>query len=262
MVKVLGKTIPPPEVYSPEILEAIERPSERSGDVYGWDIWHCYELSWLVDKAMVTWVGVLDIPASSSLTIESKSLKLYLNSLNNHSFQSNREATDTIERDLMGAIGMPVSMAIFSPNELWSITKQVTATNLPEYRRNGQVGSKNKREIKISEGQEKKVGEQLISHDLRSLCPVTGQPDWATLWISYTGAALDHNSVAGYLDGYAFYRTFHEAFVDQIFADLNQASSPEYLQVVAFFQRRGGIDITPWRCSEPIESNPLRLDRQ
>ena len=105
------------------------------------------------------------------------------------------------------------------------------------------------------------VSEHLVSHSLRSLCPVTGQPDWGSLSIRYTGEAIDHDSVSTYLSGYRSHQGFHEQCVDQIFADL-LTLTPESLQVAGFYQRRGGIDITPWRSTEPLAANPQRLGRQ
>jgi len=101
----------------------------------------------------------------------------------------------------------------------------------------------------------------LVSHGLRSLCPVTGQPDWGSLSISYTGAEIDHHALATYLSGYRSHQGFHEQCVEQIFCDL-LTLDPDALQVVAFYQRRGGIDITPWRSTEACPVNPQRLGRQ
>ena len=105
------------------------------------------------------------------------------------------------------------------------------------------------------------MAEHLVSHSLRSLCPVTAQPDWGSLSIRYSGKAIDHESVSAYLTGYRSHQGFHEQCVDQIFADL-LALKPDSLQVVGFYQRRGGIDITPWRSTEPLAANPQRLGRQ
>ena len=105
------------------------------------------------------------------------------------------------------------------------------------------------------------LSEQLISHSLRSLCPVTSQPDWGSLFIEYTGQQIDHDSVARYLSGYREHQGFHEQCLEQIFTDL-MALPIDKLVVAAFYQRRGGIDITPWRSSEPLPMSPQRLGRQ
>ena len=95
------------------------------------------------------------------------------------------------------------------------------------------------------------MSEHLISHSLRSLCPVTAQPDWGSLSIRYTGQPIDHASVSAYLSAYRSHQGFHEQCVDQIYTDL-MTLAPASLQVVAFYQRRGGVDITPWRSTEPL----------
>ena len=51
--------------------------------------------------------------------------------------------------------------------------------------------------------------EKLYSHLLRSLCPVTGQPDWATVWIHYRGHAIEHNSLLAYIIAYRQHQEFH-----------------------------------------------------
>ena len=112
-----------------------------------------------------------------------------------------------------------------------------------------------------SPGKGNVVSEHLVSHSLRSLCPVTAQPDWGRLSIRYTGKAIDHESVSTYLSGYRSHQGFHEQCVDQIYKDL-LALKPDSLQIVGFYQRRGGIDITPWRSTEPLAASPQRLGRQ
>ncbi len=105
------------------------------------------------------------------------------------------------------------------------------------------------------------VSQHLVSHSLRSLCPVTAQPDWASLSIRYSGREMDRRSLSRYLSGYRNHQGFHEQCVEQIFSDL-MILEPDSLQVAAFYQRRGGIDITPWRSSVPLAVTPQRLGRQ
>ena len=105
------------------------------------------------------------------------------------------------------------------------------------------------------------VSEHLVSHSLRSLCPVTAQPDWGSLSIRYSGREIDRGSLSQYLSGYRNHQGFHEQCVEQIFSDL-MTLAPDSLQVAAFYQRRGGIDITPWRSSVPLAMTPQRLGRQ
>jgi len=94
MVGVLGQKVAAPESYAPDVLERIARPSASEITRLGWDIWHAYELSWCVEDSAVHWVGWFGIPADSPATVESKSLKLYLNSLNHHRFSHHSEALE------------------------------------------------------------------------------------------------------------------------------------------------------------------------
>ena len=100
MAGVLGQTVAAPSVYTSAILERIERVPPRGHVGFGWDVWHCYELSWCVKGAVESWVGVLGIPADSPATVESKSLKLYLNSLNHHDFESVPHAVSVVTEDV------------------------------------------------------------------------------------------------------------------------------------------------------------------
>ena len=261
MAGVLGETVAAPESYAPEVLEPITRTEPIVGVNYGWDIWHAYELSWVVAGAISHAVGWLAIPAGSPATVESKSLKLYLNSLNHQSFVSDDAAVDTIIRDVSTCIGAPVSLECLPVSALARITEELTGVNLPPCTVDQGLERISAESLTHSPGKGNVMSEHLISHSLRSLCPVTAQPDWGSLSIRYSGKPLDHASVSRYLSGYRSHQGFHEQCVEQIYADL-MTMEPESLEVAAFYQRRGGIDITPWRGSEPLSPNPQRLGRQ
>ena len=261
MVGVLGQTVAAPERYAPEALEPIHRQKSIATVCFGWDIWHAYELSWCIGDEACHWVGWLAIPAESPATVESKSLKLYLNSLNFHSFDDHQEALNTICDDISACVGAPVSLECLSVAELSGITEELDGVNLPACTAHREIEAINADSLTHSSGKGNVVSEHLVSHSLRSLCPVTAQPDWGSLSIRYTGKAVDRESVSTYLSGYRSHQGFHEQCVDQIFADL-LTLKPDSLQVAGFYQRRGGIDITPWRSTEPLVANPQRLGRQ
>ena len=107
--------------------------------------------------------------------------------------------------------------------------------------------------------EEKTVEETLSTDQLRSLCPVTGQPDHATVVIRYRGRAWDHEALYRYLLSYRLHRGFHEQCCEQIFHDLMTKLSPETLEVRCLFTRRGGIDISPFRSTDRDE--PERIWR-
>ena len=261
MAGVLGQTVAAPELYAPEVLEPIHRQKSIATVCFGWDIWHAYELSWCIGDEACHWVGWLAIPAESPATVESKSLKLYLNSLNFHSFGDHQEALNTICDDISACVGTPVSLECLPVAGLSGITEELDGVNLPACTAHREIEAINADSLTHSSGKGNVVSEHLVSHSLRSLCPVTAQPDWGSLSIRYTGKAVDRESVSAYLSGYRSHQGFHEQCVDQIFADL-LTLKPDSLQVAGFYQRRGGIDITPWRSTEPLAANPQRLGRQ
>jgi 7-cyano-7-deazaguanine reductase len=106
------------------------------------------------------------------------------------------------------------------------------------------------------------VEESLHSHLLKSNCPVTGQPDWGSVWVQYRGAALDHASVLAYLVSFRQHADFHEQCVERIFLDLQRLLAPQHLTVAARYVRRGGLDINPYRSTAPITPDNRRLVRQ
>ena len=267
MAGVLGQPTPAPRHYSPEILVPIPRAGQRALlgidavlPFAGMDVWHLYELSWLDGEGRpVNHAGVLTIPASSASTVESKSLKLYLNSLNFHRFDNVDAAVTTICRDVSARCGSSVTLTLLAPHGLASITGELDAelidtTEVPDSDRERALGAL-------------RTGGAVVeatwqSHSLRSLCPVTGQPDWASLAIRYRGPRADRAVLFAYLLGYREHQDFHEHCVERIYVDLFTALQPEYLAVTAYYLRRGGIDITPWRYSHDAPPWPSRLGRQ
>ena len=91
-----------------------------------------------------------------------------------------------------------------------------------------------------------------VTRLFRSLCPITGQPDWASVRVAYRGPAIDPRRLLRYLLSYRGHGGFHEACVEQIFVDLRRRCAAERLTVQACFTRRGGIDINPWRSTEDV----------
>jgi 7-cyano-7-deazaguanine reductase len=106
------------------------------------------------------------------------------------------------------------------------------------------------------------VSEVLTSHLFRSLCPVTAQPDWASLSIGYTGKAIDHEGLLKYLVSYRGHQAFHETTIERIYGDIWGICEPQSLVVSGRFLRRGGLDISPTRSSVPLPVDHRRLSRQ
>jgi len=267
MARVLGERVAAPKSYAPEVLEPIARamgraklPTFDATQCFGADVWHCYELSWLGPEGRPdSCVAILTIPSDTSQTVESKSLKLYLHSLNFKVFESRERLVATISQDLAAVLGAVPDLQLVDHNHLTSMTHKVVGRSIDtEVVRSSPSGSPSPR---CAAGGES-VTEVWYSHNLRSLCPVTGQPDWATLVLDYSGQVWEISTIADYLLSFREHQEFHEQCVERIFSDLMACCEPAKLTVSAFYQRRGGIDITPWRSNQPLATPRWRLDRQ
>ena len=215
----------------------------------GFDIWTAFELSWLNDKGK-PFVAMADIiiPCESQHIIESKSFKLYLNSFNNSQFTSPKIVEETLTRDLSNAAGLPVTVnLLFDPiGEISRFTGiclddlDITCT---QYTVNPQL-------LAVSAGHSQHT--KVYSHLLKSNCLVTGQPDWGSIQITYTGPTIDPASLLQYLVSYRNHNEFHEQCVERIFMDIKTHCRPEELTVYARYTRRGGLDINPIRSTHAI----------
>ena len=265
---LLGRQTPVVDEYSPQLLFPIPRTQGRGNlgldsamPMAGADLWHAYEMSWLdTNGKPVVRVGRFTMPSSSPNMVESKSFKLYLNSLNNTRFDSEAALRAIIERDLASIIGADLCLELLDP----------AAPELAGASLDGEC--LDALDVTISHAQPsadmlvvnsvQRVEERLYSHLLRSLCPVTGQPDWATVWLHYRGHALDHAALLTYLIAYRQHQEFHEQCVERMFQDLYHRCSPEFLHIQAFYTRRGGLDINPFRSTDPGAAPLPRLNRQ
>ena len=264
---LLGRHTPVVDRYAPELLYAIPRLEGRQAlgldknlPFEGVDVWHAWELSWLdSSERPQTRIGRFTIPASSPNLVESKSFKLYLNSLNNVVFDDDAAALACIARDVGAVAGAPVSVVVFTPDDPAMHPAAPTGICI-----DNSAGRWPRREpesamLRVTGPA---VEEQLYSHSLRSLCPVTGQPDWATLWLHYRGPGLEHGSLLSYLLAYREHRGFHEQCVEQIFRDIRRQVQPDFLHLQAFYTRRGGLDINPYRSTGGGSPPWWRLTRQ
>lgn len=267
----LGKTSEYVSSYTPSLLFPISRTakwaelglSAETLPYRGVDIWNCYELSWLTPAGKpVVAIGEFSIPADSPNIIESKSFKLYLNSLNQSAFDSREALRAVLEKDLSAAAGAPVGVRLRSLDE-------VAEEGI------GRLPGRCIDELDIAvDGYEQPrlellccdagriVEEQLYSHLLKSNCPVTGQPDWGTLVVDYRGPALDPASLLAYLVSFRQHQDFHEQCVERIFLDLQRLLRPQALSVYARYVRRGGLDINPYRSLAEVAPDNRRLVRQ
>lgn len=265
----LGKSSEYPERYSPEVLFPVARADNRHriGLVdgrwpwFGEDLWQAWEVSWLRPSGVpaVAWIE-FRVPAASPSLIESKSWKLYLNSLNQEVFSSPEQMLAVVEKDLSSACGAAVHARLHSVDESAMAYGRPDGFELIDDEPVEGVGYEYSAEWLTAEGPV--VTEKLYSHLLKSNCPVTGQPDWGTLTIEYTGPALSRSGLLRYVVGFRQKQDFHEHCVETVFTDIMSRCKPESLTVCARYTRRGGLDINPWRSTEPGSAPSVRLIRQ
>ena len=275
---ILGQSTHYPKTYAPDMLYPIPRALGRAklalpADALsiGMDWWQVFEMSWLNSHG-ISQVAMarLAIPATSNYIVESKSLKLYFNSLNFTEFDNQQAVKATVEKDLSACLKTDVTLEIFEVN---------IANSLPISAPQGDcidnaLDSSDKKIAIVSDvdpssltvahqGAADSQLQILHSHLLRSNCPVTNQPDWGTLEIQIDSQPIDRAGLLEYILSFRQHNGFHEQCVEQIFSDLTQVFAPKKLMVRAWYTRRGGIDINPCRVSDiSLLPPPSRLNRQ
>ncbi|MEX0729731.1 MAG: NADPH-dependent 7-cyano-7-deazaguanine reductase QueF [Aquisalimonadaceae bacterium] len=251
----LGKAVAYDSPYDPGLLFAIARSESRERLGFGaalpfsgCDIWNAWEVSWLdaAGKPAVAW-GEFRVPAETPNIIESKSLKLYLNSLNQERLGSLEAVKAVVERDLSAVAGAPVIVNL-TPPERWPDRLRVPEgrclDDLPVVIRHYHPEPA----LLVASGEEV-VEECLYSNLLRSLCPVTGQPDWGGIMLRYRGPAIDCAGLLAYIVSFRQHQDFHEQCAERMFRDIMERCRPEALTIHARYLRRGGLDINPFRTN-------------
>ena len=249
---LLGREVAYPRHYDPSLLFPIPRAAARAElglgaglPFDGVDRWHAYELSWLDanGKPHVA-TATIAVPAASPNLVESKSLKLYLNSYNATRFDDAEAVRARIAADLARSAGADVRVEF----------------GLPPFAADDDAASIDALEVAIdrygppdatllaADG-DAPVEETLRSDLLKSNCPVTGQPDWAGVRIAYRGPRIDRAGLLRYLVSFRDHAEFHEQCVERIFVDVLARCRPRALSVEARYTRRGGLDINPWRAT-------------
>lgn len=267
----LGKSSEYIASYTPSLLFPIPRAAKwaelgltaETLPYHGVDVWNCFELSWLLPSGKpVVAMGEFAIPSDSPNIIESKSFKLYLNSLNQTVFSDWDQLQAVLVKDLSAAAGKPVAVRVRS---LADVTAEGVVLVPGDCIDDLDVAISNYEQpapdLLRCDGS-LVVEETLYSNLLKSNCPVTGQPDWGTVVVQYRGPALDRGSLLAYLVSFRQHADFHEQCVERIFLDLKGLLKPESLTVYARYVRRGGLDINPYRSTEVIAPSNQRLVRQ
>jgi 7-cyano-7-deazaguanine reductase len=269
-IKHLGQQSAYISQYDPSLLEPLPRLGNReeigiSGKLpfYGEDIWNAYEISWLnpQGKPQVA-LGEFRIPCASPFLVESKSLKLYLNSFNQSQYKNLHEVSTIIAQDLSQACGLPVSVMLTEPKDYTdSLYTGLPGKNLDDLEINCATYQPSSALLQCNLN--KAVSEILTSDLLKSNCPVTGQPDWGSVQISYTGPQIDRASLLSYIVSFREHNEFHEHCVERIFIEIMKQCLPTELTVYARYIRRGGLDINPYRSTQASRICPnIRLVRQ
>ncbi len=222
------------------------------------DLWTAFELGWLNARGRPqVAIAHITVPCESRNIVESKSFKLYLNSFNNTRFADAAEVLARIRTDVSEAVwrGGPVlssvGVRLLSPevfgretvHELDGLSLDRLDIECDRYTPAPEL-------LAAAVG-EQPVSEVLTSQLLKSNCLVTGQPDWASLQIAYTGPQIEQGGLLQYIVSYRNHHEFHEQCVERIFMDIWTRCQPIKLSVYARYTRRGGLDINPFRTSHP-----------
>ena len=267
----LGKAATYIDQYDASLLFPIPRSGKRSDigiaetpPFFGADMWTVYELSWLNlrGKPQVA-LAHITVPCESPNIVESKSFKLYLNSFNNTRFADARDVRERIRADISAATGSGTGIKTIGP-ELFDREPIHEMDGLNLDRLDVECMHYTPApELLFAEFDEPPVTETLTSNLLKSNCLVTGQPDWGSVQIAYSGPAINQERLLQYLVSYRNHNEFHEQCVERIFMDVWTRCKPIKLSVYARYTRRGGLDINPFRTSHPMQLPPnVRTARQ
>lgn len=255
--------------YAPTLLHPIARAESRAalglrGDLpfHGVDIWNAWELTWLDENGKPDAANVeIRVAADSTNIIESKSLKLYLNSFSMSRFESADDVAALVEHDLQKCVDGDVSLCLEKTQTTDARTTQVLSGSCIDDLRISCDAYDVDAEL-LSSDPDQIVDATVHSHLLRSVCPVTAQPDSGSVLVEYSGAKIEPASLLRYIVSFRNHSDFHEACVERMFLDIKQRCGAERLTVYARYQRRGGIDINPFRSTEATRARNLRLWRQ
>ena len=265
----LGKTAHYPEQYDASLLHRVTRKLGRDLiglaeklPFIGEDLWNSYEFSWL-NMSGKPQVAILQcrVPVDSPNLIESKSFKLYLNSFNQSQFADQDAVQQRLSADLSHCAGAEVKVTLQSVyREQPSLRVQQLAgecldhieVTITDYQPNSDY-------LRISDQTEAAT---VYSHLLKSNCLITDQPDWASVVIKYQGPKIEREGLLQYLISFRQHNEFHEQCVERIFMDVMQHCQPQKLTVLARYNRRGGLDINPFRSNFEQPYDNIRLVRQ
>jgi len=274
----LGRASAYADQYDASLLFPIPRATQREAmgikenalPFFGADLWTAFELSWLNPRGKPQLaIAHFTVPCETPNIIESKSFKLYLNSFNSTVFVDQEAVRERLRADLseavwrgsdrVGSVGvklvLPAAFDAEPVHELDGLDLDRLDIECTQY--------EPAPELLGSDTSQAPVTETLSSRLLKSNCLVTGQPDWGSVQIRYSGPPIDQAGLLAYIVSFRNHNEFHEPCVERIFADVWRRCQPGKLAVYARYTRRGGLDINPFRTSWPqaLPSN-VRTARQ
>ena len=244
------------------IARSIQRTAmgidERALPFFGADLWTAFELSWLNPrgKPQVA-IAHFTVPCETPNIIESKSFKLYLNSFNSSVFADIDAVRERLKFDIAeaawrgsersGGIGVklltPEQFDREQVHELDGLDLDRLDIECTHYQPAP--------ELLRSDATLPEISETLVSRLLKSNCLVTGQPDWGSVQIRYSGPPIDQAGLLAYIVSFRNHNEFHEPCAERMFRDILARCKPHKLSVYARYTRRGGLDINPFRTSSP-----------
>lgn len=257
----LGRKADYASTYTPSLLCPIPRWDARElleweeaeMPFRGLDIWNCYEFTWLDLKGKpLSAVLEIHIPYNSKNIVESKSLKLYLGSFAQTKVRNRQEVQRMVENDIAACVGGPAMVMLHDVRGGGGAVGDLPGELLDNLDVECDVYQPDPELLKLDPNAP--VKGVAHSHLLRSLCPVTGQPDFASVMIRWNGAGISTKSLLKYIVSFREHKGFHEQVVEQMFVDILRTCEPHGLTIYARFTRRGGIDINPFRSNfeEPL----------
>lgn len=268
----LGKDTAYADQYDAGLLFPIARSKARAIDegagagalpFFGTDLWTAYEISWLNQQGLPqVAIGEFIFPCTSDAIIESKSFKLYLNSFNQSQYASMDAVRAIMQADVSAACGAQAEVVLYPVSDYNRVrpVAELQGTSIDE--RSVSIDTYQPDAEFLQADSSAQVSETLYSHLLRTNCPVTDQPDWASVYISYKGGQIDADGLLKYIVSFRQHQDFHEQCVEKIFVDIMARCNPAELTVYARYMRRGGLDINPWRSSNNGLPTTFRQVRQ
>lgn len=261
----LGKTVEQPRTYSPSLLVRVPRSENRKKynikddflPFTGIDVWNCYEVSFLYPNGFpFTGVAKLSYPCSTLFHVESKSLKLYLNSFNMHTVENSLTFESIVTKDISTLLDHSVSFATFTYDTSTPLHPKHAYVNLDHFLLDPidttfTVYKEDPSLLKTSPAPSRFY--RWKTSILRSNCKVTHQPDFGDLYIQYkSNMYIDPTSFLKYIISFREEWHFHEEVIEMIYKRINDLIHPTKLLVMGFYTRRGGIDINPIRASDSV----------